>query len=729
VNSRPQRRRRKEERAICAAARGQVIELAADVQWIVGGEAAGDGGDPGTPQPKRFTMTAYTGGAMQVGFGAPVVIDLAGMTAKAPVPILLNHSVDQIVGHADQLELGKSSLKLSGLLSGASPFSAQVEASAGAGFPWRASVGARPDKLEFVGEDVSTTANGKTFKGPLYVARKSTLGEVSFVPLAADSKSSAKVAAGGNPDSQPPFEKETPMLFAQWIEALGFDLDTLTEAQKTALQAKFAAEVAEVKANQKTPAAGAATPPIAAGAPQPAFDLSGLLLAYEKHVAGIEALAAGYTGKIASEKLSEIRGAAGQKAAELKAAALSDEKPPVWLEVQLIKAAADCQVALIRAERPAPPPIHGSARDAEPAVLEAAFAVSAGLRNPEKHYTPEILQAAHTRYRGLGLQETLLLHARAGGYTGRARITQGNLREVLQAAFSSHTITTLLTAASNKILLDGFQAVPSTWRQVAQVRTVSDFKTVTAYRLTADLEYKELAPTGEIQHGTLGQESYSIQAKTYARMLTLTRTDMVNDDLGAFNDLRNRLGIGAALAMNKVFWTAWLAAYNGAAFWTAARGNLVTSAALAEAGLNKAVAAFRKLAGPDGNLLNLEPDRMVVPTDLEATARKLYVSQEQRDTTASTKFPTANIYYNRFNPVVVPEAGISTYTGYSLTTWYLLANPAVLASAIMCFLNGQESPTIESADADFSTLGVEFRGYHDFGASMSEYRASVAAET
>jgi hypothetical protein len=58
----------------------------------------------------------------------------------------------------------------------------------------------------------------------------------------------------------------------------------------------------------------------------------------------------------------------------------------------------------------------------------------------------------------------------------------------------------------------------------------------------------------------------------------------------------------------------------------------------------------------------------------------------------------------------------------------LLANPAVLASAIMCFLNGQESPTIESADADFSTLGVEFRGYHDFGASMSEYRASVAAE-
>jgi phage major head subunit gpT-like protein len=308
------------------------------------------------------------------------------------------------------------------------------------------------------------------------------------------------------------------------------------------------------------------------------------------------------------------------------------------------------------------------------------------------------------------------------------RIGHDNLREVLRAAFSVHTLTTLLTSTGNKILLDGFNSIPASWREVAQVRSVSDFKTVTAYRMTATLEYQELAPDGEIQHGTLGQESYTMQAKTYARMLALTRTDIINDDLGAFNDLRNRLGLGAAIKLNKVFWTAWLAAYNGAAFWTAARGNLVTSSALAEAGLNTAVKAFRNMAAPDGNMMNLEPDRLLVPADLEATARKLYVSQEMRDTTSSTKFQTSNIYFNRFRPIVVPELGNSAYTGYSATTWYLLANPAVLASALVCFLNGQEAPTIESADTDFDTLGIQFRGYHDFGVSMSEYRASVAAE-
>ena len=30
------------------------------------------------------------------------------------------------------------------------------------------------------------------------------------------------------------------------------------------------------------------------------------------------------------------------------------------------------------------------------------------------------------------------------------------------------------------------------------------------------------------------------------------------------------------------------------------------------------------------------------------------------------------------------------------------------------FLNGQESPTIETAEADFQALGLQMRGYQDF---------------
>jgi hypothetical protein len=47
---------------------------------------------------------------------------------------------------------------------------------------------------------------------------------------------------------------------------------------------------------------------------------------------------------------------------------------------------------------------------------------------------------------------------------------------------------------------------------------------------------------------------------------------------------------------------------------------------------------------------------------------------------------------------------------------------------VVSFLFGQQSPTVESTDADFDTLGILFRGYHDFGADKSEYLAGLKSK-
>jgi hypothetical protein len=41
------------------------------------------------------------------------------------------------------------------------------------------------------------------------------------------------------------------------------------------------------------------------------------------------------------------------------------------------------------------------------------------------------------------------------------------------------------------------------------------------------------------------------------------------------------------------------------------------------------------------------------------------------------------------------------------------------------FLNGRQNPVVEQADADFNQLGVQFRGYHDFGVAKQEPKAIV----
>ncbi|MDZ4849157.1 MAG: hypothetical protein SGI77_07670 [Pirellulaceae bacterium] len=40
----------------------------------------------------------------------------------------------------------------------------------------------------------------------------------------------------------------------------------------------------------------------------------------------------------------------------------------------------------------------------------------------------------------------------------------------------------------------------------------------------------------------------------------------------------------------------------------------------------------------------------------------------------------------------------------------------------------QEVPTIETADADFNVLGVQLRGYHDFGVAPQDPRGAIKSK-
>jgi hypothetical protein len=57
--------------------------------------------------------------------------------------------------------------------------------------------------------------------------------------------------------------------------------------------------------------------------------------------------------------------------------------------------------------------------------------------------------------------------------------------------------------------------------------------------------------------------------------------------------------------------------------------------------------------------------------------------------------------------------------------FYLLANPAELATMDVAFLDGRDTPVVESAQADFNTLGISMRSYHDFGTSLADWYAGV----
>jgi hypothetical protein len=50
--------------------------------------------------------------------------------------------------------------------------------------------------MQFVKDGESARVNGRDVTGPILIARKTSLGEISFVPRGADGNTSATVSAG-----------------------------------------------------------------------------------------------------------------------------------------------------------------------------------------------------------------------------------------------------------------------------------------------------------------------------------------------------------------------------------------------------------------------------------------------------------------------------------------------------------------------------------------------------
>jgi len=375
------------------------------------------------------------------------------------------------------------------------------------------------------------------------------------------------------------------------------------------------------------------------------------------------------------------------------------------------------------------PAIHASkpALDDDQVTIAAMQVVGGlGKQIEAKYGDSPMVEAANKRSRTIGLQEVLVSAARKGGYDGVHKVTAGNIGVILRAAFATHNISNILAATYNKYLLNGFEAVESVWDQISLVRPLNDLKAITGVRLDGGFVFDEVAGDGRLKSADAGDATRTLQAKTYGRISSITRADIINDDLGALTAVPRRLGRGAALKFNSVFWTEFqVGATANASYYqgaTAGAGN-----AMAIGSVETAYAAYRSLTDPDSNPLGITPKILLVPVQLRITADKIQtgntlLASSLGSTSSRVVEPQANVLAGKFQ--IVDSAYLT-----SSTTWWLCADPNDLPVMEVGFLNGQRSPIVEQAEASFDTLGIEVRGYFDFGVSKAEPRSCYRMAT
>lgn len=667
----------------------------AEFAWVEAAE--------GEPKLKKFSITAYTGVPMRVGFGYPVVVDLAGMTiASESTPILKDHDASQIVGHTDGIDKSVKRLKLTGIVSGVGIAAQEVTALGANGFPWQASIGASIEQMEFVDKGESVNVNGRALSGPLYVARKSTLRETSFVAMGADAGTSGRIAAQLH-------ERKIVMdpELKAYIESLEFDPATLSEAQVAKLKAQFE----KTKTPTKVEKTQTIDEIIAANAAE-----------HERVTAFNDIMATATAGRPRHEvdELMKTYRAAIEGKWDVMKFALAMRQDSRF------------NVA-----------IHSSGKEQFPKadVLEAAICKLGRLSNVEKVYSPQVLEAAdrHIRKEGIGLTQLYVTCAEANGYRGRSsRITEevqrfafaaDDPRMMIQASgFSTLSISTILSNIANKFLMEGWNAVDMTPMRIAAITPVNDFKEITTASLTGDLQFEKLGSAGEFKHGTLGETTYGNKADSYGRILVITFQDYRNDDLGALTRTPKRIGRGGALKLNDIFWAEFLNPTT-ANFWHSGNANVNTGVAdMTIGGLAATEVIFMNQTDPDGKPLGADPKILLVPPALKALATALMDAQSKLVTGASATIPDTNVFRGRFRVESSPYMANSAYTGYDAAAWYMLCDPSDIPVIEIVALDGRVEPTVEMAEADFNTLGTQLRGHSHVGVRVQEPRGGVRAD-
>jgi Mu-like prophage major head subunit gpT len=637
----------------------------------------------GGEKPRRFQMTAYTGGPMTLaGWRYPVVVDLAGLNVgDSSRPIFLGHKqdVDDVVGQTDRIEISDGQLIAAGNVLGDSPRVQRVVALADKGFRWQASIGAQAKQVDFIKAGANVVVNGRSFDGPLNVARQSVLGEISFVPLGADTSTSALIA-----NQQPTQHKELPMEFTEWLRAGGFDPETLSHEQTTTLQASF-------DASQTT-----------ATLPNPDDEDD-----TEDPVQGLRASAAGELRR--QSRILEICGKSHQAIA---AKAIEE----AWDETKT-------ELEVLRASRPSPPsPGASTDRTPDHNVLIAAACRAAGMTDQRSvaQFGEKTIEASD-RFRGVGFQE--FCEIASGRQLPRY---QQDATAWLQAAFSTMSLPGILSNVAHKMLLDGFNYVEDAWRRVCKIGSVSDFKEHTRYRLTDDMKFQPVAKGGELKHGKLGEENFTQKADTFGIMFSLDRKDIINDDLGAFAAIPQVLGMGSAEAIAEAVFELLLS--NPGGFFATGNKNYLAGVdtALSIDSLTAAELLYLEQTKPNGRPLSVAPRTLFVPPALNVLASQLMNATAVNETTTANKPKVVtNPHAGKFDVVTSAYLSNATIAGGSNKAWYLFADPNRLPALEVAFLNGKQTPTVERADANFNTLGIQFRGYIDFGVKEQDHRGAV----
>jgi len=293
--------------------------------------------------------------------------------------------------------------------------------------------------------------------------------------------------------------------------------------------------------------------------------------------------------------------------------------------------------------------------------------------------------------------------------------------DIVGAAFTHSTsdFPYLLENSIGKKLQAAYGTASETWREWCAVGEVADFKVNSRIRMGSFNSLDVINEGAEYTHGSIGEEKETIQAQTKGKMISLSRQMIINDDLNGFMRIAGLMGRAAARTVGNDAYgvlTANAAMGDGIALFHASHSNTATAAAPTVASVGLARKQMRLQKDPDNNdTLDIRPKYILGPVALEDTLAVLMRSETDPAQSNSKK---PNAVRNAAQVITDPRLDAN-----SATAWYMLADQNDVPTVEVAFLDGVDTPYLESQNG-FTIDGVQWKVRLDYGVAAADWRGA-----
>jgi len=296
--------------------------------------------------------------------------------------------------------------------------------------------------------------------------------------------------------------------------------------------------------------------------------------------------------------------------------------------------------------------------------------------------------------------------------------------QMIQSAFTHSTsdFPGLFENTLGKILQTAYDGEPSTWRPWVDVTRVNDFKPNSRVRMGSFNLLKTVPEGGDFESGSFGEERETIQAETQGRLITITRQMIINDDLDAISRLPRMMGSAASRSISRDVYRTLndnALTSDGSALFSTAHGNLGDPAGpITIALLDLGRQAMVKQVGPtaangeeNDDYVGARPAYLLVGIGQEIAARELI---------QSATYANGGRNNREINPLqnfveIISDVRIPG------NKWYLVANPNQIPLMEVAFLDGNETPFIDSMEG-FKSDGISYKVRLDYGVGANDFR-------